>query len=70
MLKKRVDILINDIKKPHWHYFSRIKNLESYALKMETGRFNVDHLEDFFISFIKISTNFIYLFYIVRCNGF
>ena len=48
---------MNDVKKPHWHYFSRIKNLESYALKMETGRFNVDHLEDFFACTIVVKDN-------------
>ena len=57
LLKKRVDNLIDGIKKPHWHYFSRIKDLESYALKMETGRFNVDHLEDFFACTIVVKDN-------------
>jgi ppGpp synthetase/RelA/SpoT-type nucleotidyltranferase len=48
-LKTRVDETINRIKKPTWHYFSRIKQLESFALKLETGRFSDPRkLEDFF----------------------
>lgn len=49
ILKKRVDETFSSIRKENWHYFSRIKQLESFALKLETGRFNnSDKLNDFF----------------------
>jgi hypothetical protein len=48
ILKGRIDTLINTIKDPNWFYFSRVKALESYALKLETGRFDAMELEDFF----------------------
>jgi ppGpp synthetase/RelA/SpoT-type nucleotidyltranferase len=38
VLRQRVDIYINANKKDIWHYVSRLKDLESFALKMETGR--------------------------------
>lgn len=38
-LKKYVDEWIVSIKKRNWHYESRVKELESFALKYETGRF-------------------------------
>ncbi|GAB2566837.1 hypothetical protein [Spirosoma areae] len=48
-LKDRVDKLITGIKKPSWHYYSRIKERESYALKLETGRVSDPKgCEDFF----------------------
>lgn len=48
-LKKRVDEIFTTLKKDNWHYFSRIKQLESFALKLETGRFsNSSNLHDFF----------------------
>lgn len=49
ILQSRVDDIFNRIKTPTWHYFSRIKQLESFALKLETGRFSdPTNLEDFF----------------------
>ncbi len=39
-LKKQVDKYINLYKDKRWHYESRIKKRESYALKVETGRFS------------------------------
>lgn len=49
VLKKRVDDLFINNKNPLWHYVSRIKAEESYALKLETGRVsNPAELEDFF----------------------
>ncbi len=57
LVKKRVDTLIKERKKPHWHYFSRLKTIESYALKIETGRFLVDQLEDFFACTIVVKNN-------------
>ena len=53
-LQKRVDNVINILKDrhrhyKHWHYESRVKGLESYALKVETGRINnPNQVEDFF----------------------
>jgi len=48
-LKRSVDQRIHTKKNPKWHYESRVKSLESYALKLETGRFDDSHdIEDFF----------------------
>lgn len=48
-LKIHVDEILLRIKKDTWHYFSRIKGKESYALKLETGRIkDAKKLEDFF----------------------
>ncbi len=48
-LKVKVDQVFKRIKKDTWHYISRVKGLESFALKLETGRFsNPNMLEDFF----------------------
>lgn len=38
-LKPKVDQLFRQKKHHSWHYDSRIKSLESYALKIESGRF-------------------------------
>ncbi len=38
-LKEKVDDTIRGLREPGWHYASRIKELESFALKLETGRF-------------------------------
>lgn len=49
ILQARVDDIINRVKKETWHYFSRTKQLESFALKLETGRVaDPSRLEDFF----------------------
>ncbi|MCK8491768.1 hypothetical protein M0L20_07880 [Spirosoma sp. RP8] len=48
-LKLRVDQVMSGLKKASWHYFSRIKEKESYALKLETGRVQTPRdCEDFF----------------------
>jgi hypothetical protein len=48
-LKAKVDDTFKVFMKPTWHYFSRVKELESYALKLETGRVSKPKkLEDFF----------------------
>jgi ppGpp synthetase/RelA/SpoT-type nucleotidyltranferase len=48
-LKAQVDKLITAKKKDTWHYYSRIKSEESFALKLETGRVkDPKNLEDFF----------------------
>jgi len=49
VLKKKVDDLITSRKSPNWHYASRLKTLESYSQKLETGRVdNPRKLDDFF----------------------
>ncbi|MEN6292365.1 MAG: hypothetical protein ABFD07_10195 [Methanobacterium sp.] len=47
-LKEKFDARITNLKDSKWHYESRVKTLESYALKLETGRFDPRNLEDFF----------------------
>lgn len=47
-LKETIDRRIAGLKKPRWHYESRVKELTSFALKIESGRFlNPQALEDF-----------------------
>lgn len=48
LLKDKVDQLMIALKKPRWHYESRLKEIESYCLKIETGRYDPARLEDFF----------------------
>lgn len=46
---------INAKKNPTWHYESRVKSEQSFALKVETGRFTtIDQLEDFFACTIVV----------------
>lgn len=48
-LKVEVDNLIGGIRREQWHYESRVKKLESFAQKLDTGRVNdPEKLEDFF----------------------
>ncbi len=47
-LQNKVDLLLKALKNHRWHYESRIKTEEAYALKLETGRSNGNKLEDFF----------------------
>lgn len=48
-LKKEVDSLVLGRRDPLWHYESRVKKEESFALKLETGRVPIPTaLEDFF----------------------
>jgi ppGpp synthetase/RelA/SpoT-type nucleotidyltranferase len=48
-LQKRVDEVFLANKHKAWHYFSRVKEQESFALKLETGRVpDASALEDFF----------------------
>ena len=57
-LKKRVDLIIGKHKKDTWHYFSRIKTRESYALKVETGRIDdPNKLDDFFACTIVVKNH-------------
>ncbi|MGN6618261.1 MAG: hypothetical protein ACTHJ5_13890 [Ilyomonas sp.] len=54
-LAKIVDKLIPSIKSKRWHYESRIKSKESYALKLETGRYyKPEKLEDFFACLLVV----------------
>jgi ppGpp synthetase/RelA/SpoT-type nucleotidyltranferase len=49
LLQTKVDLIINGVKDRNWHYLSRIKDEENFALKLETGRcLNPRQLEDFF----------------------
>lgn len=55
-VKDFVDNRINALKQPRWHYESRIKELQSFALKLETGRFNNPlQMEDFFACTLVVS---------------
>lgn len=48
-LKEDVDTYFKVKKKTRWHYESRVKNLDSFCLKVETGRYpKASELEDFF----------------------
>ncbi len=48
-LKVQVDNLVFAKKKETWHYYSRVKTEESFALKLETGRVKIPtQMEDFF----------------------
>lgn len=44
-LKKYIDDEIKVIKKESWHYYSRIKLLESFALKLENGREDLNSIK-------------------------
>ncbi|MCL4807723.1 MAG: hypothetical protein KJ062_07995 [Thermoanaerobaculia bacterium] len=55
LLKGQVDALFSGKKQVRWHYESRLKELESFALKLETGRVaSVKDLEDFFACTIVV----------------
>ena len=48
-LKEAVDALFRSKKQNRWHYESRLKRIQSFALKVESGRgFRGDTLEDLF----------------------
>ena len=48
-LRDIVDSRMAGIRKEHWHYQGRVKELQSFALKVESGRVpNPSALEDFF----------------------
>lgn len=51
----KVQEIVNLKKKQSWHFISRLKTLESFALKMETGRFDEKSIfEDFFACTIVV----------------
>lgn len=57
-LKNKVDDIIKTNKKTKWHYESRIKPEESFALKIETGRIeDPTKLEDFFACLIVVKNS-------------
>lgn len=58
ILKEKVDIKIRSFLTVRWHYESRVKELTSFALKIETGRFiNPNAIEDFFACTIVVSNS-------------
>lgn len=49
LIKERVNDYFKNKKEDKWHYESRIKGLESYAQKIETGQYkNLDDIDDYF----------------------
>ena len=55
-LKAIVDRRVQGFKDARWHYESRVKQLPSYALKVESGRFTrPGALEDFFACTLVVS---------------
>ena len=54
-LKVQVDKTIFAKKRETWHYYSRVKSEESFALKLETGRIkDPKQLEDFFAATLVV----------------
>ncbi|MCO5275214.1 MAG: hypothetical protein M9900_09870 [Flavobacteriales bacterium] len=47
-LGKLVDATITSVKPAGWHFIKRTKEIESYALKLETGRYENGVIDDFF----------------------
>lgn len=55
ILQKKVDEIVQMRRKPSWHFIHRIKSPESFALKLETGRFSENEIfEDFFACTIVV----------------
>jgi len=55
IVKNKVDEIIKFNKNERWHYESRIKQIESFALKVEMGRFDKSEIfEDLFASTIVV----------------
>lgn len=55
ILKSKTDELISSQKDERWHYESRIKKIESFSQKIETGRFDQTEIfEDFFAATIVV----------------
>lgn len=53
-LQERCRAIIKPGLEPRWHYEDRVKGEESFALKLETGRFKPEALEDFFACTIVV----------------
>lgn len=57
-LQEFIDKWVESEKKLKWHYESRVKELESFALKFETGRFDSASIfDDFFGGMIVVPTH-------------
>lgn len=57
-LQGSVDKWVESVKNTKWHYESRVKELESFALKFETGRFDSASIfDDFFGGMIVVSAH-------------
>jgi ppGpp synthetase/RelA/SpoT-type nucleotidyltranferase len=55
-LKAVIDVRMLGLRSRRWHYESRVKNLVSFALKIESGRFRrPEALEDFFACTIVVA---------------
>lgn len=55
LIKSKVDEVIKANKNDRWHYESRIKQIESFAMKVEMGRFDKTEIfEDVFASTIVV----------------
>jgi ppGpp synthetase/RelA/SpoT-type nucleotidyltranferase len=57
-LRMVVDQVMAGLRKPRWHYESRLKEIESFAIKLETGRVEApEALEDFLACMIVVSNS-------------
>lgn len=57
-LRLKVDERIRNLRRPNWHYESRLKNELSFALKLESGRVrNPEALEDFFAGTVVVGNS-------------
>lgn len=55
IIKSKVDDVVKSNKNDRWHYESRIKQIESFAMKIEMGRFDKTEIfEDLFASTIVV----------------
>lgn len=55
IIKSKVDDIVKSNKNERWHYESRIKQIESFAMKIEMGRFDKTEIfEDFFASTLVV----------------
>lgn len=55
LLKEKMDVELKYLLSKNWHYVSRIKERESFALKIESGRYkSVKDFDDFFACTIVV----------------
>lgn len=55
IIKSKVDEVVKSNKNERWHYESRIKQIESFAMKVEMGRFDKTEIfEDLFASTVVV----------------
>jgi len=58
VLKDFFDSWVDGVKDKKWHYESRVKQIESFALKFETGRFDKNSIfDDFFAGMIVVTSH-------------